>query len=531
VSVPTIAPGKTRKAEFVLEADHFVGISQVPIGLSFKLTAADGSVLNEYAFRVDFSWFTSVLKPPTFDPKVYDLPLFNVLLFGLAGAGKSSFINSVMRYTQSSRSETGRASEPVSGGGDHCTVTLRSVEGSGLPLALWDTWGLTPKTYRGNELEMLMKGKLPSEWHKDDDVSLATTDESVEYENMPHALLFLLPQGMLHDTDGEIMQDIKTRFLNIVREGINPIVVITKLDEAEPQLKQDWSCCSKIKDDARNAAASALGIPVGNVYTVMNYIDDFSERNGEIDRTLFQIIHRVLSMSKQYLSALEQRRTTRHARPGVPLIKQKLLACEEETEVQRKKVGRERHQSEKLQTSVARCEDESSTLKTEANELKDRIAVQEEQVAALKAEKMSELEKFSDFTEESRELRKKHQRCVSQLEEARTVGNKQGWAQILGSGLQQIFTALLIVIVADLLWNSADARSVIKSRADYMKALMIAAQAAPVTPPPASIPDGGMVSSQTFHHMTDSEVRNIRADAAEEQRLAASAAEFAPRGE
>ena len=242
VSVPTIAPGKTRKAEFVLEADHFVGISQVPIGLSFKLTAADGSVLNEYAFRVDFSWFTSVLKPPTFDPKVYDLPLFNVLLFGLAGAGKSSFINSVMRYTQSSRSETGRASEPVSGGGDHCTVTLRSVEGSGLPLALWDTWGLTPKTYRGNELEMLMKGKLPSEWHKDDDVSLATTDESVEYENMPHALLFLLPQGMLHDTDGEIMQDIKTRFLNIVREGINPIVVITKLDEAEPQLKQDWSC-------------------------------------------------------------------------------------------------------------------------------------------------------------------------------------------------------------------------------------------------------------------------------------------------
>ena len=83
----------------------------------------------------------------------------NILLFGLAGATKSSFLNSV--FTLLDRDQTQIIHKAISGGsGDHVTVKLERHQLEGTNINLWDCWGLTQKTFKGNELDMILDGRV-----------------------------------------------------------------------------------------------------------------------------------------------------------------------------------------------------------------------------------------------------------------------------------------------------------------------------------------------------------------------------------
>ena len=84
-------------------------------------------------------------------------PRLNILLFGLAGATKSSFVNSVLTLLND-KDTVGMVHTAVSGGGsDHVTTKLNRFDLPGTDIALWDCWGLTGKTFKGNELQMILQ--------------------------------------------------------------------------------------------------------------------------------------------------------------------------------------------------------------------------------------------------------------------------------------------------------------------------------------------------------------------------------------
>ena len=392
--VATVQPGETASVEFLLDADHYVHIKDVPAAMPFKLVDKSGGPLGTFSGSFDMSWLRGSLEAPQFDPKPFDLPAFNVLLFGQAGSGKTSFYNSVQRMLQSQTDGfAGVNVEPVLGGQEHVTLNLKRLASahSSLPLALWDTYGLAHNTWQGNELEMLMNGKLPAGWHKDTDIRLATTDEVAEFENRPHAVLIFVTAGEVADFDGEFMQNLKRQVVNIVRQGINPLLLVTKLDNGENKcLQENWLCAPAYKEQVRSAAAAAFGLPIGNVYPNINYMD-FDRKNIEFDRNLYTIIHRALTQAKHTLEQEQTKLATAAATPGVPLVQQRRLAAEAEARSQRAKAAQWRSSSERHEASFEGCKQDLADAKKE-------LAASTEAKSKLDADKLKLLEKIETLT-------------------------------------------------------------------------------------------------------------------------------------
>ena len=312
--VPTIKPGASLIVEVTLRSQWHMAITDIPRRFSFKLLQARGDTLAKVTGNVDHAWYVPSALKGQFDPAPFGLETFNVLVFGVMGSGKTSFTNSILALM--SRANSGEAlpcAEPVHGGGDHCTVSLRCIDfPNELPLRVWDTKGLTLENYKGPELEAIMKGKLPHGWDMDCHIDPAMLSESQDltveakrFGRTPHAVVFMLPFSELDDTTGEFMGKIRDQFGKIVRLGINPIVLVAKLDEADDAVRENPSASNGAKDAALKAAADFLGIPVGNVYPCINYLD-LTSKSFEIDRNLAVILHRILSMAKHRCESLER---------------------------------------------------------------------------------------------------------------------------------------------------------------------------------------------------------------------------------
>ena len=83
----------------------------------------------------------------------------NILLFGLAGSTKSSFLNSVFTLLNNNQSQI--LHKAISGANvNYVTVKLERHKLEGTNINLWDCWGLTQKTFKGNELDMILDGRV-----------------------------------------------------------------------------------------------------------------------------------------------------------------------------------------------------------------------------------------------------------------------------------------------------------------------------------------------------------------------------------
>ena len=364
--VPTISPGETKFVPFLLDSPYFVKIADIPRTTSYKLVSSDGKSLGQASANMDISWFKGVLGAPHFDPSKYTREHFNLLLFGEAGSGKSSYYNSILRMLQSATDGfAGVNIEPALGGLDHVTLGIKALDVPGLPVKIWDTYGLAHDTWQGGELEMLMDGKLPNGWRMDADIRLARSDEVAEFTNAPHAVLVFVNYNQIHDLHGDFMKNLKKQIVNIVRKGVNPILMITKLDKHADAacLKTNWLCAPSFKEDARQDAADAFGLPPGNVYTNINYLD-FETKDVEVDRNLWTTFHRAMSNAMQWLENLQQQ-TTKTSAPTGGLIMQKLQKLEKDLNDQEREVGRLQNRVKDLNQDLARCEEEKDRCEEE----------------------------------------------------------------------------------------------------------------------------------------------------------------------
>lgn len=321
--VPVIRKGHTTRVNVKLRALYRMRITDVPQCLIFNLCTASGTSIESGYITTDHSWFKNVLVS-NFVAAPYGLDKFNFLLFGVMGSGKTSFFNSIVAML--SPEDSGEAlplAEPTCGGGDHATLKLRCLDIEGMPLRGWDTKGASPDNYERHELEAIMKGVLPPGWDIDrsiDSSMLAEGDvatEAARYSRMPHAAVFMLQHDVFDDTESEFMQKLRGQFQKIVHLGINPIVLVAKLDEAVNEdgdpltssIRKDPLAPNADKDSKLKAAARFFGIPEGNVYPCVNYLDA-SSKSFALDRNLFIILHRILSDAKNRCRSLKLEQET-----------------------------------------------------------------------------------------------------------------------------------------------------------------------------------------------------------------------------
>jgi len=183
----------------------------------------------------------------------------------------------------------------------------------------------------------------------------------------------MLPVAWLGDPESDQMQKIIKEFTKVVRLGVNPLVLLARVDEIEPTIRQDPSSPGEEVKKAVKQAAKLLGIPDANVIPNVNYLEEH-QKSFEIDRNLWIIVHRALSQSKHYLEYLElqAKQETAKRDKGAPLIRQKLNEAEKLRDLYHKR-------AETSEGEVRKGKDKAKKLEKQVAELKEHM---EKEVAA-----------------------------------------------------------------------------------------------------------------------------------------------------
>jgi GTP-binding protein EngB required for normal cell division len=228
----------------------------------------------------------------------------NILLFGIAGAGKSTFMNTVLTLLSDEYTIVTKAN--MGGAGRHVTLCLTAYEltnkadGSKRELRFWDTWGLLPNTWQSGDLELLLKGVFPQNWDMQMTYDQFRGDlekrEAVEtqIDRRIHCVLLFVPQQAMEN--GEHLQVLQEAHERIAKLVPNPIIVLTKLDEVDESLRRDAGAQNEVVKREMRLAATKFNVPINQVFHSVNYVDE-TEKEFHIEKHLYRILDKARSIA------------------------------------------------------------------------------------------------------------------------------------------------------------------------------------------------------------------------------------------
>lgn len=306
--LPKIAPGSTASVDFTTEIKPRMTIRDLPYSVSFRLKTTN---YRQRFINCGLGCYNRGLAQ--FKPKSGSGPsVYNLLVFGTAGASKSSFLNTLMtmlRPDDGKDNKLERIAE-VGGGADHTTRALhryRLSDQFDVYFNIWDTWGLARDAYQDSKLvEILVDGKLPQNW----DMSQSLDTHRAEFEKMKHeklktqmhGIIFFIPQMFVTDMDDDEQQRVKEVFQILIKKCYNPMVVVTKVDEIFRELRQNPFKNSAMVDDLRRKVADIFDIPSNNVRYSVNYLEE-AQRSFEIECLVYETIQQALENCRSFEEA------------------------------------------------------------------------------------------------------------------------------------------------------------------------------------------------------------------------------------
>jgi len=183
----------------------------------------------------------------------------NILVFGIMGAGKSSFINCVASSISFSMKIEKPA--PASTRSTHVTTTYGcydlasyfSNKESAMKIPLeqftmkfYDCWGITTGTWDTQTDSMLsiedcLKGFVPQEYSMEDAATFKDNQSSykaevernvAEDDRVIHAVLFVVPRNFVGE-DETLKKQLRSNIDAAVKLGYSPIVLVTRIDEMQ----------------------------------------------------------------------------------------------------------------------------------------------------------------------------------------------------------------------------------------------------------------------------------------------------------
>ncbi|XP_006808417.1 interferon-induced protein 44-like [Neolamprologus brichardi] len=253
----------------------------------------------------------------SYKPTVSSVTQPRVLLIGPVGAGKSSFFNSVssvFRGHVTSQAISGSSSTSL-------TTQFRSYsvkdgrEGKPLPIILCDTMGLEETKGAGldiDDLSSILNGHLPERYQFNPSAPLHP--EAHGYRTSPglkdkiHCVAYVIDASKVSimSTGLEEKLDAIRRKVNLM--GIPQLVLLTKVDEACPLVKEDVRNVYKsgyIKDVVQEVG-SRLGVPLSCVVPVKNYSEEL-ELDMNCDILLLSAVLQMFRFVDDYFDELSDR--------------------------------------------------------------------------------------------------------------------------------------------------------------------------------------------------------------------------------
>ncbi|XP_061594805.1 interferon-induced protein 44-like [Cololabis saira] len=240
-----------------------------------------------------------------------------VLLIGPVGAGKSSFfnsVNSVFRGHVTNQAISGFSTTSL-------TTQFRSFsvkawrEGKPLPIILCDTMGLEESKTAGldiDDISSILKGHLPDYYQFNPSAPLLS--EAQCYRKSPglkdkiHCVVYVIDACKISIMPQNLEEKLDTIRRKVNLMGIPQLVLLTKIDEACPLVKEDLRKVYKssyIKDVVKEVS-TRLGMPMSCVVPVKNYSEEL-EVNMKCDILLLSAIKQMLRSVDNYFDELSDR--------------------------------------------------------------------------------------------------------------------------------------------------------------------------------------------------------------------------------
>ncbi|XP_053193441.1 interferon-induced protein 44-like [Scomber japonicus] len=234
-----------------------------------------------------------------------------ILLHGPVGTGKSSFINSVKSALQGKMCRLALV-DNIS----HDSFTRKyktyKIEKENpntfYPFVFSDIMGLSE--YKGvlvDDVKLALMGRVKEDYRFDPKHKLPEDKEYYNTEVNPndevHVLVCVIPADTASQIGDEVIKKIREIRKAASDLGIPQLAVITKIDKACPEIKEDLKNVYRsirMKEKIEQISAD-VGIPMNCIFPVRNYSEEM-DLNDDVDSLLLSTLRHIIDFGEDFIN-------------------------------------------------------------------------------------------------------------------------------------------------------------------------------------------------------------------------------------